>query len=136
MTETIESIEVVEEHKLGEDRWHSTYEGYEVKTNKRNILVLVSDVGDCCEVWGHISSDDDLPSYIGAELLDINWVDTDRKKHFNDDLAFDEGGDMMFVDFVTSRGLLQLAVYNDHNGYYGHPAKLIVGDSVEIDTVL
>ncbi|MEL3959481.1 hypothetical protein NST17_20225 [Caldifermentibacillus hisashii] len=31
----------------------------------------------------------------------------------------------MFVDIITSNGTLQFVAYNEHNGYYGHEAKVI-----------
>lgn len=33
-----------------------------------------------------------------------------------------EGGDTMFVNIQTDRGILQFTAYNRHNGYYGHRA--------------
>jgi hypothetical protein len=32
----------------------------------------------------------------------------------------EECKNVYFITFETSNGTLQLAVYNEHNGYYGH----------------
>lgn len=34
-------------------------------------------------------------------------------------------GEAMFINFETSKGTLQFTLYNSHNGYYGHTAKVI-----------
>jgi tRNA(Ile2) C34 agmatinyltransferase TiaS len=34
-----------------------------------------------------------------------------------------EGG-VMFVNIETNEGTLQFVAYNEHNGYYGHIAKV------------
>lgn len=31
----------------------------------------------------------------------------------------------MFINVETTRGLLQFAAYNEHNGYYGHDVLLV-----------
>ena len=36
----------------------------------------------------------------------------------------------MFLTFKTSNGTLQFAVYNDHNGYYGHQALIRINDEI------
>ena len=36
-----------------------------------------------------------------------------------------DAGSAMFINVETTRGLLQFAAYNEHNGYYGHEVKLV-----------
>ncbi len=97
-------------------------DGYKVTTDKQEILVLISNDQSCCENWGYFSSHDEEKDFVGAMLTGISLVDNalDVKK-FNEtlDYGLDEG-DVQFVNFETDKGTLQLAVYNSHNGYYGH----------------
>ncbi len=129
MTETIKSIEEVEGYIDDNGGW----DGYLVETSERKIRLLVDNGASCCENWGMVASEDDLGYFLGAELLRIDWTGPDLVKLVDVD-PYD--GDVMFVDFVTSVGVLQLAVYNAHNGYYGHYAKLVIdGEAVHEDTI-
>ena len=47
-----------------------------------------------------------------------------------------ETGGIQFVTFNTDRGAFQLAVYNAHNGYYGHEILIAFGDDVVCTDVL
>lgn len=103
---------------------HTTMDGYRVRTTMHEFLVLIDNQQSCCESWGHVHSADDLQDYIGAKLTEVRLTDTALNSTILertgcDEYGFDSGG-IQFVDFVTSRGKLQLAVYNSHNGYYGH----------------
>ena len=108
-------------------------EGYEVKTNRRTITVLIENGQHCCEEWGYCSSDDDLQGYIGAALLSISVTDD----HLNTwDFEERYAGAAQFVTLATSKGVFQLAVYNWHSGYYGHAIEVKSGDEVLVDEVL
>jgi hypothetical protein len=109
---------------LGMLSGHDSMEGYRVVTTEHELLILIDNQSSCCESWGHVASDDDLASFVGSDLLEVRLTDTALNqviidKHGCAEYGFDEGG-IQFVDLVTSRGKLQLAVYNAHNGYYGH----------------
>jgi len=107
------------------------YEGYVITTEDEVIKVAISSDQCCCEDWGYLSSEDDLSEFIGAELLRVNTTDTSLlKKEIDVDC-----GDIMFVNLETSAGLLQFAVYNSHNGYYGHSAVLITKEGVHSETL-
>ena len=95
-------------------------DGYRVATDEHTFLVLIDNGQSCCESWGYIASDDDFQKVIGRELLAVNITDVSRMKHDVEELTYIDEGGVQFVDFVTDRGVLQLAVYNAHNGYYGH----------------
>lgn len=102
------------------DSWNSTYDGVKITTDKQEILVLVSDGQSCCESAGYVISEDDYSSFVGSDLSDVKVVDTGlNTKMVEAGQSLDEG-DIMFVNLETSKGTLQLAVYNSHNGYYGH----------------
>ena len=98
------------------------WEGFEVVTTKRTIRVCISNNTNCCESWGHLASDDNLAQYVGANLLEVASVDTAFNK--NTDPGDIDEGTVNFVDFVTSAGKFQLAVYDSHNGYYGHSVEI------------
>src|SRR6185437_12398098 len=97
-------------------------DGYEVETDQHVYRVLISNEQSCCESWGYLASDDDLTPFIGAELREVRLTDTalNTARVEASDYYGDDAGGIQFVDFVTDRGTFQLAVYNGHNGYYGH----------------
>lgn len=125
MKEIIKKIEEVDdipgilEYSLGE--------GYRITTNRQEIYVLIGNEQSCCESFGYFSAEDDLSTFIGSELLDIKQVDTDLNvKNTKDavgEYGVDDGG-IMFVNFETNKGVMQLSVYNAHNGYYGHSTAI------------
>jgi hypothetical protein len=124
----MEKILKIEEIQEGES-WF-TMSGYAITTDKQVIKLLMDDEQSCCERFGYFMSEDDVQDYIGADLFDVKITDTELKeglleKHeLNLDDEWFEGG-VMFVDIVTSKGTLQFVAYNEHNGYYGHEAKVV-----------
>ena len=123
----------------GETHAAVPYEGYKINTARGDITVGIRDGQDCCETFGHIASQDDLSEYEGADLKSVKITDTALvgREFLPDDIK-EYGldcGDIMFVTFETSRGSFQLAVYNSHNGYYGHEA-FVLSDNFNFDTVL
>lgn len=130
--EVIEKIEELNDYKIeSNNRWYSSeYDGFLIKTNKQNIRILISNSQNCCENWGYFSTNEEnVDDYIGAEIYSINQVDTylNVKPHnvnfTTSRLIPDE--EVIFVNIETSKGTLQFAVYNSHNGYYGHAVKII-----------
>jgi len=109
MAEIIE--EIVETSKDGRD-------GYLIRTTEQQIFMGISDGQCCCEQWGYLATDDDLESFVGAEVLGIQSSD---KELLSIEGSLDEGGSM-FIDVITSKGTFQFACYNSHNGYYAHGA--------------
>jgi hypothetical protein len=99
----------------------ASMDGYKVITNEHTIQVLIDNGQSCCESWGYFASEDNITSFVGSELREVTLTDTalHKEKVEASDYYEDEGG-IQFVDFVTSQGTFQLAVYNAHNGYYGH----------------
>lgn len=110
------------------------YEGLVVELDDgTSVKVGISEYQQCCESYGHVTSEDDFSDFIGAELHDVTGVD---KKLESVVLPYQSCTDIMFVNFTTSKGVLQFVAYNDHNGYYGHDAVLIVGGVVKIEETL
>lgn len=100
----------------------SSMDGYKITTDKHLFFVLIDNGQSCCEDWGYLSSDDDLEYYIEADLVSVDLVDSALNQKVLDasgEYGYEEGG-IKFINFKTSKGVLQLAVYNAHNGYYGH----------------
>jgi hypothetical protein len=125
----IHKIEEITNYKPDKEHWR-TYDGYKITTRLQEILVLVSNEQSCCESWGYLTTSDDLDYYLGADLLGVQIVDL----NYDTRLAKIKGsrslyeGDMVFVRFQTSRGPFEMAVYNGHNGYYGHHGQIISRD--------
>jgi hypothetical protein len=117
------------------DGWERTISddiGGRVTTDKRTIALLIGNDHQCCESWGFTISQDDPMWFIGAELVRVDVVDhalnvTNYEATASDDDEEDddEESQIMFVNFVTTRGVFQMTVYNEHNGYYSHAAKLV-----------
>lgn len=110
--------------KTSEKDWES-YEGYQIITDEQTIKVGISSGQSCCESYGYLTTNDDLKEFEGAELLSVSVVDTAMNNKKIEELECLDSGGAMFVNFETSKGLLQLVAYNGHNGYYGHDAVLI-----------
>ena len=125
-------------HQDDQDAWTATWEGWTINTNHRRIQILIDNSADCCESWGHLVSEDDVTKWVGATVLGV-----ERIEHVEGDdelqaepawqsrdvpYGVDEGG-AAFVNILTNRGPLQFAVYNSHNGYYGHTAVTILSDA-------
>jgi hypothetical protein len=111
---------------------NASMDGYKVTTDKTEILVLIDNGQSCCESWGYMASEDDLSAYIGAELQRVLVTDTALNREAVERSGFYDGecSNIQFVDFETSKGVFQLAVYNAHNGYYGHGIVVAIGDDI------
>lgn len=107
-----------------EDHWNS-FEGYEIVTDQQKIQFLISDGQSCCEDAGYLCSNDNIEEFIGAELKSITKTDTalTTKAANMNEYGYNEGG-IIFINLETDKGTLQFAVYNSHNGYYGHSVLL------------
>ena len=109
----------------------SSMDGYKITTENHIIHVLIDNGQSCCESWGYFSSEDDMQPFIGSELLEIKLTDTAlNQEAFKKSDYYNDAGGIQFVDFITDKGTFQLAVYNAHNGYYGH--GIIVAKDEEI----
>lgn len=134
MLGTIQNIEEV--YDVKGTGW-SNKDGYRVETDKHTFHVLIGNSQSCCESWGYFSSEDDLNDFIGAELYEINLTDTAlNKKKVEESGYYNDSGGIQFVDFSTDIGTFQLAVYNSHNGYYGHDISVLKDEDVLLDDCL
>lgn len=106
----------------GKEWYQSGYDGLLVTTDKQVIKIGICNGQSCCENWGNFSTNDNIQDFVGAEILGLKLTDTSLNTKMIEDkfeYGFDEG-DIQFVDIETNKGTLQYAVYNSHNGYYGH----------------
>lgn len=128
MFEVIESIEEGSFNRpverFGRQTYYTDYDGYIVTTDKQQIKVGISNDQSCCEHWGYLTTNDDINEFIGAEIREVRVVDGDLTTKVVEENNLYEPC-LMFVNFETNRGTLQLVAYNDHNGYYGHSAVVI-----------
>ena len=130
-------IQRIESGVCAKNSWGALLDGYLVDTDKHRYRVLIDNYQQCCENSGYLSSEDDLTAYVGAELLEVRLTDKALNTIAVEESGYyDDGGGIVFVDFITNRGVFQLAVYNAHNGYYGHPilidkdGEAILDDSI------
>ncbi len=127
--ETILKITDVSEYKEKFEHvniWSDNWEGFIIQTTKQEIKILISNSSSCCERWGHFSTNDNLDDFIGAAITGIKLTDTAlNTKKVELEIPYGcDGGEIQFVDIITNQGNLQFAVYNKHNGYYGHPIMI------------
>lgn len=101
-------------------------EGLLITTDKGDIKLLIDNNGQCCENFGgdFLETPDDIEKYIGAKIIAIE--DTNTKL-----LNESEESNETQLKIITNRGVLQYAVYNEHNGYYSHVTFLQVFETVE-----
>lgn len=111
----------IEKHLTGEGRW-SQMEGYRIVTTRQTIELVIDNMQSCCENWGYFWSNDNPQDFIGAFVRAIYVTDTALHAH---KVPHIYEGDVMFVNIDTNQGLLQFVAYNEHNGYYGHTAKVV-----------
>lgn len=118
---------------------YGSYDGYKIKTSEHEYMILIDNGQCCCESWGYFSSDDDFARFIGKKLLSVECTDTALNTQKVEETApygFECGG-IQFVDFKMSDGsVLQFAVYNEHNGYYGHPIIIAKDEDVLLSDTL
>lgn len=109
-----------------------SFDGYEVKTENATYRILIENEQNCCESWGYFSSDDNYEDFIGKDLVDVSLTDTAlNQQKVQESGWYDDEGGIQFVDFKFSDGsVLQFAVYNAHNGYYGHSIYVIKDEEI------
>ena len=104
--------------------WRESYEGLIIKTNKGSIKLVISDGQSCCEQWGALffETPDDVSQFVGAKILQIQDIDIKREEFIDNETQ---------LRITTDRGIIQYAIYNEHNGYYSHATILQVFDTIE-----
>jgi hypothetical protein len=127
MENKMEKIVEIKDYEGKDD--YCNVAGFEVVTTAHSIKLYIDNDGSCCERWGHFWCNDNPQDFVGAELRGVGLTDTAlneaqmQANDLNPNDKWFEGG-VMFVNLDTDRGTLQFVAYNEHNGYYGHEAKV------------
>lgn len=119
------------------------YEGFHVKSTKHSWWITIDMQRSCCEVFGYIASNDNFEDFFGLEISEVSVTDDIGNGEFRTKaLGADQGyygndDNAIFVTFKFSTGeVLQFAVYNSHNGYYGHNIKVLRDHETLEDTTI
>lgn len=122
LNQTISSIE---------ECYDGDLEGYSIfLENGSRIDFGISNFQCCCEDWGTLDSPDNLSDYKGAKVIQIYCIN-DTSFDVTDDLE-----NIAFISVMTSKGLFQMAAYNNHNGDYGHAVKILVdGETIDDEII-
>lgn len=142
--EIIDSITVSNGITIGNEKFKSIddrlMEGYKISLsndneNTRFIFILIDSETRCCESYGYIESEDDISKFIGAKFDYMKITDNTLNTKILNEIGKFENEDEFytanakFVDFYTNKGNFQLAIYNAHNGYYGHQILILDTDT-------
>ena len=70
----------------------------------------------CCETR-YMTTDDDLPSFIGAKVVGLEDVAAPDIPYEGE--SYGDVHEQRFVKLETTAGTITLVTHNQHNGYYG-----------------
>lgn len=116
---------------------YGSYDGYELETDKNKFYILIENEQNCCEDWGYLSTNDNIKDYIGKTIKKVVLTDTNLSNKEFDELEYLDCGGVQFVTFYLTDGdILQLAVYNAHNGYYGHNIIIAQNEDILLEETL
>ena len=108
---------------LGNSKY-PTYDGLMIETEEEEIYFVIQNGQQCCENWGtYLYTPETLEDYIGADYLGYTEstceqiVNSLKNEYVNPD-------ETCFLNIKTSKGVIDYAVYNSHNGYYSHDVVL------------
>lgn len=106
------------------DGYDSWYEGLIIETDKGIIKLIITNGQCCCEHWGTLffETPDDISQFIGAEIIQIEDINIKREEFIDNETQ---------LRITTDKGIIQYAIYNEHDGYYGHGTILQVFDYIE-----
>lgn len=118
---------------------YCSYDGYKIITSKHEYLLLINNEQSCCENWGYFSCEDNFNSFIGKTLISVEFTDTalNKNKLKKFELEDIDKNQIQFIDFKVDTGeVLQFAVYNEHNGYYGHSILFAKDEDILLNSTL
>ena len=117
---------------------YASYDGYRIKTTEHDYLILIDNGQCCCESFGYFVSEDDYNDFVGKNLISVDLTDLAlNNKKVEESGYYGDAGGIQFVNFKCSDGtVLQFAVYNDHNGYYGHPIIIAKDEDILLQDTL
>lgn len=129
-------IEIKEVSGVTIGKSSATYDGYRVELDTGIVIqLLIDNRQNCCETWGYLYTPDPISTFLFADVY--SWED--KTTPIAVDAVANEldisnkivPSTAQFITFNTSVGELTFAVYNVHNGFYSHGAKLIINGEVE-----
>lgn len=135
-------LNIDEVYNIELDGRYSKYDGFVVETEEEEIYFVIQNGQQCCENWGvYLYTVENLKDYIGAEYLGYSENSCDQ---IIKDLEEEYVGssETCFLNIHTSKGDIDFAVYNSHNGYYSHTVILKITNkktgevSLPIDTYI
>ena len=99
------------------------FDGFKIETEDEELYFVIERCQNCCECWGYLSTPENLENYIGAEYLGYEEkVCKLLVEQVKEDCVVED--EMQFLNVNTSKGVIDFAVYNSHNGYYSHTVIL------------
>lgn len=119
----IVKIEEVNNVNFNDNRY-SNYDGFKIETEDEEIYFVIDNSQQCCENWGtYLYTPEDLREYVGADYL---GYDESSCSEIENGLKSEyvESDEICFLNIHTSKGTIDFAVYNSHNGYYAHAVVL------------
>ena len=126
-------------NKIGETTFEiqmNTMSGLQIETDKGDITLLIEEGQQCCEGYDSLflETPDNLGKFIGAKIIKIEDVCvTSAFDSLDWEVEDGEGAYETQLKITTTKGVLQYAVYNAHNGYYCHATFLQVFEKIEED---
>ena len=104
--------------------WNTEYEGLIIETDEGSIKLVINTDVQCCEKSGALFFDtpDDVSRFIGATIFEIENIDIEREDYMDNETQ---------LRIITSKGVIQYAIYNEHNGYYAHATIIQVFDNIK-----
>ena len=135
-------LNIDEVYNIELDGRYSRYDGFVVETEEEEIYFVIQNGQQCCENWGvYLYTVENLKDYIGAEYLGYSENSCDQIiKDLEEEYV--GSGETCFLNIHTSKGDIDFAVYNSHNGYYSHTVILKITNkktgevSLPIDTYI
>jgi len=96
------------------------YDGFRIETEDEEMYFLINNFQNCCENWGtYLYTPEDLKEYIGAEYLGYDEKNCSEIENYLEN-KYVHPDETCFLNVHTSKGTIDFAVYNSHNGYYSH----------------
>jgi len=111
---------------------YGTNIGLLLETDKDDIKILINNEQYCCENFGTLffNTPGDPEKHIGAKLLEVKQITVSNESYLGK-YGLDDGGDEIQLRIITSKGYLQYAIYNAHNGYYAHSGLIQIFNNKE-----
>jgi hypothetical protein len=106
--------------------------GYRIMTTYQMIELKIESAQNCCENYGIECWTQDIKQllqlrsqFIKSHIESVGWCNSllnDKYKELlaNQENYYDRTFQFAAINVVTNAGVLQLVVYNEHNGYYPH----------------